>query len=159
MLIEGSFTVPNTIQNTWKFLRNFRSYELCIEGCEKVEVLDHVSAKAEINARIAFLKAKFTGTIRVVEEEEPQILKMRAEAKDRFTDSTLRQEQTLKLSARSDTETQISYQIDVVISGRLAVVGETVIRVKAGELIKNFESRVKENLSSGSGNLEKGVNS
>jgi len=148
MLIEKTLRVKAPRDVVWAKLLNVEFMASCIPGVESVEPIDEQTFLAVIKAKVAFISATFNLTITITDKKEPSHLESSALGQGRLGVGALRQKQVIDLQAITENETQIIYKSEFNMSGKLAAVGNKIIRRKADELmeefIKNFLSGCEE---------------
>ena len=71
---------------------------------------------------------------------------VRTEGTDSVTKSTVNADMTVDLRSISDTKSQMDYQADVKIKGRLAILGDMVLRATATLILQEFTRRLRKGL-------------
>jgi carbon monoxide dehydrogenase subunit G len=83
----------------------------------------------------------------VIEEMIPnQLIRTVGEGKESRNLGQFKQKTRINFNALSEDETEISYQSDVSIVGKLATFGDRILKAKAKEVGKEFAAAVKKKL-------------
>jgi carbon monoxide dehydrogenase subunit G len=71
---------------------------------------------------------------------------VRTEGTDSVTKSIVTADMTMDLRKLADTKTQMDYRADVKIKGRLAILGDMVLRATATLILQEFTRRLHKGL-------------
>ncbi len=146
MLIEVKFNVKSPIQKLWDFLLNPETVAPCIPGCEKVEPINDKEYNSIIKAKVGFMAVRFKVKT-IIEEIIPyQLIRSVGEGDELRKLGHFKQKTQITFKELSEAETEVVYQSDVSVVGRIATFGDRVFRAKAKELGKEFASAVKSKL-------------
>jgi carbon monoxide dehydrogenase subunit G len=146
MLFEKTVVVRAPLQEVWDFLWDTERLASCIQGCEKVEVIEPKSRYAAwVGAKVGPFKVNFAIELEVMEVEALHI-KAKAAGKDSSVAASLRADIDLKLKDVSDQRTELDFKTDVTILGKLATLGHWIIKKKADETMSYFVDRIKAQL-------------
>jgi|MudIll2142460700_1097286.scaffolds.fasta_scaffold09306_2 uncharacterized protein len=129
MIIEGEFHVHTSIQHTWGFLTNIKEVASCIRGCQKVEVLDDRNFAITISQKVGPVSATFETWIRFEDTQPCSHLTAVGKGKDTLMGSSFGFTNHVNLVCLAERETLLKYKADVKISGRLASVGQSLIKM------------------------------
>ena len=146
MLIEEKFSVMSPVQKIWDSLLDPEIIGRCIPGCEKVEPINDTEYDSIIKAKVGFMAVRFK--IRtVIEEMVPhKFIRTVGEGKEARNLGQFKQKTRINFNKLSEAETEISYQSDVSIVGKLATFGDRILKAKAREIGKEFADAVKKKL-------------
>jgi carbon monoxide dehydrogenase subunit G len=131
MIIEGEFQVNASIQRSWDFLTNIKEVALCVPSFEKVEVYDDKSFAITVSQKVGPFSATFDTQTSFTEVNPPSRLVAFGKGRDRKMGSSFELTSEMDLVQISEKETLIRYKADVKISGRLASVGQSLIKIVA----------------------------
>ncbi|MFN8455751.1 MAG: SRPBCC family protein [Anaerolineae bacterium] len=138
MIIEDKFEISAPIQQVWDFLLDIPSVSRCIPGAQEVEQVDEQTFNGSLVVKVGPIKANFSGKAILAEVEPPRRIIARAEAKDKSTASMVSAAFTAVLTEITSSQTEIAYQVDVAIRGRLGQFGQGVIRETAKQVTQAF---------------------
>ncbi len=146
MLIEETFSVKSPIQKLWDSLLDPAIVGPCIPGCEKVEPINDREYDSIIKAKVGFIAVRFK--IRtVIEEMEPlRFIQTVGQGNELRKLGHFKQKTRIDFKQLSENETEVSYQSDVTIVGKLATFGDRILKAKAKEVGKQFADAVKQRL-------------
>ena len=146
MQIEETFSVKVPIKKLWDSLLDPQIVGPCIPGCEKVEPINDNEYDSIIKAKEGFIAVRFK--IRtVIEEMDPlRFIRTAGEGNELRKLGHFKQKTRIDFKQLSENETEVSYQSDVTIVGKLATFGDRVLKAKAKEVGKQFADAVKKRL-------------
>ena len=146
MLIEERFTVKLPVDKLWDSLLDPAIIGSCIPGCEKVEPINDKAYDSIIKAKVGFITVRFK--VRTVIEEMilHQLIRTVGEGSEMRNLGFFRQKTRINFNALSEDETELSYQSEISIVGKLATFGDRILRAKAREVGKEFADAVKKRL-------------
>jgi carbon monoxide dehydrogenase subunit G len=87
---------------------------------------------------------KFRATI--VESRPPEQMVVQTEGTDSVTKSVVNTDMTLDLRKLANNRTQMDYKADVKIKGRLAILGDMILRATATLILQEFTRRLHKGL-------------
>ncbi len=143
MEVKGSFEVAAPIERVWDSFWVAEILPAWIPGCKRAAWEGSERITGELQQSVAQLKADFTFDLRVVELSAPRTIRLRGTGEGVTINSGVELEMAVELSAIDDATTRIEYATDARISGRLAKVGEFVLKLKAKEVQKLLARNVK----------------
>jgi carbon monoxide dehydrogenase subunit G len=146
MLIEERFTVKSPVDKLWDSLLDPQIIGTCIPGCEKVEPINDTEYDSIIKAKVGFMAVRFKIKT-VIEEIIPhQLIRTVGEGSELRNLGHFKQKTRINFNSLSENETELSYQSEVSIVGKLATFGDRILKAKARELGKEFADAVKKRL-------------
>src|SRR4029453_15736227 len=92
------------------------------------------------------ISGKFTFRATIVESQPPDQMVVRTEGTDSVTKSIVNADMTVDLRRLTDNKTQMDYKADVKITGRLAILGDMVLRATATLILQEFTRRLHKEL-------------
>ncbi len=120
MLIEEKFNVKSPIKELWDFLLNPETVAPCIPGCEKVEPINDKEYNSIIKAKVGFMAVRFKVKT-VIEEIVPyQLIRSVGEGDELRKLGHFKQKTQITFKKLSEAETEVVYQSDVSVVGRIA---------------------------------------
>jgi uncharacterized protein len=136
MRLSGSRLFRAEPEALWEFLLTPDRLRQCLPGCERMEVTGADTFAASMRLGIGFLKGSYSGTIRVSEQRYPDSLVLAVSGGGALgnLDATGR----LTFVRRGPGQTDLRYDGDAHVGGRIAVVGEGLIRSTAERLMGLF---------------------
>ncbi len=152
MRIERTIKIGAPIQKVWDEVMDVPGVAALMPGLEKIERIDEKTYKSVVKSKVAAVAVTFELLTTITEMEPPTLIKTATDGKALGGLGRVSQNQTLRMKAISDEETELSYEADVILVGRLGTFGERIFRAKAIEMGDRFiEAFVKKVVAGGVG--------
>lgn len=146
MIIEGEFRINAPIQRTWDFLANIKEVASCIPSCQKVEVFDDKNFSLTISQKMGPISVTFETKTRFIEVNPPHRVVASGQGRDLKMGSSFELTNQMDLVPVSEKETLVRYKADVKINGRLASVGQSLIKIVAKREVGHVVGLIQERL-------------
>jgi carbon monoxide dehydrogenase subunit G len=143
MIFDGKIDLEVPAQKAWDFLIDINKFSTCLPGIDEVKQIDDKTFDGIISATVGPISGKFNFRSTIVESRPPEQMVVRTEGTDSVTKSTVNADMTVDLRSISDTKSQMDYQADVKIKGRLAILGDMVLRATATLILQEFTRRLR----------------
>ncbi|TMA98246.1 MAG: hypothetical protein E6J74_01925 [Deltaproteobacteria bacterium] len=143
MIFDGKIDLDVPVQKAWEFLIDINKFSTCLPGIDEVKQIDDKTFDGIISATVGPISGKFNFRSTIVESRPPEQMVVRTEGTDSVTKSTVNADMTVDLRSISDTKSQMDYQADVKIKGRLAILGDMVLRATATLILQEFTRRLR----------------
>jgi len=143
MIFDGKIDLDVPVQKAWEFLIDINKFSTCLPGIDEVKQIDDKTFDGIISATVGPISGKFNFRSTIVESRPPEQMVVRTEGMDSVTKSTVNADMTVDLRSISDTKSQMDYQADVKIKGRLAILGDMVLRATATLILQEFTRRLR----------------
>jgi carbon monoxide dehydrogenase subunit G len=147
MLISETFSVDTPIQELYNFLLDAQTVGACIPGCESVEVVGENEYDSIIKTKVGVINAKFKVRTRITETAPFNLIRTVGHGKEIRNLGQFKQKTEITLKELSATETEVCYQAEVSIVGRLATFGDRIMQSKAKTMGREFVDAVKAKLN------------
>ena len=144
MIFDGKIDLDVPVQKAWEFLIDINKFSTCLPGIDEVKQIDDKTFDGIISATVGPISGKFNFRSTIVESRPPEQMVVRTEGTDSVTKSTVNADMTVDLRSISDTKSQMDYQADVKIKGRLAILGDMVLRATATLILQEFTRRLRQ---------------
>jgi hypothetical protein len=148
MQIVDSFTVGAPVEQVWAFLFDLDRMSRCVPRVETIAQLDDRTYRGVIRVKVGAIAATFSGTATLTEVEPPQRMAATLQAEDKTVAS-------LVLGAFASTlvpvdgGTEVRYQMDVSLRGRLAQFGTAVVQATTRRMTAEFTQKLRAGLEGG----------
>jgi len=116
-------------------------------GVDQVTLVDDRTFDGTIEARVGPISGTFTFRAHIVESNPPTQLKAEVEGTDSVTKSKLRMDVTMDLEPIGAAATTLAYRAVVDVHGRLAILGDMVLRATAALILEEFTKRLRAQLA------------
>jgi len=142
MKFQGKLSIARPVEKVWEFLWNIEKLTSCIPGCESVKT---IKEKEKYELKVKDSVGPITVHLELladVKKLEPlKSIEIAMEGKD-FRAGGVRQTMTLVLTAKG-SESEIDFETDVNVFGRLGTLGYPFVKKKAETVINEFSENVK----------------
>jgi carbon monoxide dehydrogenase subunit G len=146
MVFEGKIDVRAPAQKAWDFLTDIKSFSSCMPGLEKVTQIDERTFGGIIAASVGPISGQFSFRATIVDSKPPDELVVRTEGTDSVTGSRMNADVTINMREPLKNHTQLEYRADVQIQGRLAILGDMIVRATASLMLEDFAERLRKQL-------------
>ncbi len=139
MHLEDSFTVKAPRDRVWRLIRDPAEMMPCVPGCHGIEKVGETRYKADIEAAVGPIKARFRIDVEITEETPGHEVKSTSQGEEGSRASVLRSTNILRLTEETPGVTEVYYAADVSITGRLGRYGLGMMKKIAARKAKQFE--------------------
>jgi hypothetical protein len=146
MILDGRIDLDVTVQRAWDFLIDINKFSSCLPGIDEVNQIDDKTFDGIISAAVGPISGKFNFRSTILESRPPEQMVVRTEGTDSVTKSAVNADMTVDLRQVSEFKSQMSYKADVRINGRLAILGDMVLRATATLILQEFTRRLHKGL-------------
>jgi uncharacterized protein len=146
MIFDGKIDLDVPADQAWNFLIDINKFSACLPGIEEVKQIDDKTFEGVLAASVGPISGKFTFRSTILESRPPEQMLVRTEGTDSVTKSTVNADMTVDLRKLSEEKTQMDYKADVKIKGRLAILGDMVLRATATLILQEFARRLHKGL-------------
>ena len=142
MKFQGNLLIARPIEKVWEFLWDIEKLSKCIPGCQAVQTLKE-REKYELTVKDSVgpttVQLEFLADVKKLEPLKR--IEIAMQGKD-FKAGGVRQTMALALASK-DNQTQMDFETDVNVFGRLGTLGYPFVKKKAEAVIKEFGANVK----------------
>ncbi|MPZ49537.1 MAG: hypothetical protein GEU75_09610 [Dehalococcoidia bacterium] len=150
MNLDGKIILEAEPAKVWKLLLDMDQVAACIPGLQGVSQVDDRTFDGIIEATVGPLSGKFSFRAHILESDSPRELVAQVEGTDSITKSRVTAETTVTLSQCNAVETELSYRSSVNVKGRLAILGEMVMRASAVAMMEEIAQRLRSQVTKSS---------
>ena len=140
MNVSGAFKVDVPREIVFRTICDARTFASFLEGVQDLKEID--SAHYEFETKIAYLKFRFAVTVEVTRIEAPCEIEAMLEGNPLGIVGRLVAKSITRL-VEAGNETEISYSVETMLTGRLGSIGQPVLRAKAKEMERQFINRLR----------------
>jgi len=146
MIFDGKIELDVPTREAWDFLIDINKFSTCLPGIDEVKQIDDKTFDGIISATVGPISGKFSFRSTIVESRPPDQMVVRTEGTDSVTKSTVNADMTVDLREISENKTEMDYRADIKIKGRLAILGDMVLRATATLILQEFARRLHKGL-------------
>ncbi|HEY1266498.1 MAG TPA: SRPBCC domain-containing protein [Candidatus Binatia bacterium] len=146
MVLEGKIEIRAPVADVWAFLIDMDRFTSCMPGLERVTQIDERTFEGVVGATVGPISGKFNFRSTIVDSTPPEAMTVQTDGTDSVTKSAMGAKLDVKLAATAEKTTEVDYRADIAIKGRLAILGDMVLRATGALLLEEFARRLKEKL-------------
>ena len=146
MIFDGKIDLEVPVQKAWDFLIDINKFSTCLPGIDEVKQIDDKTFDGIISATVGPMSGKFNFRSTILESRPPEQMVVRTEGTDSVTKSIVNADMIVDLRSVSDAKSQMDYKADIKIKGRLAILGDMVLRATATLILQEFTRRLHKGL-------------
>jgi carbon monoxide dehydrogenase subunit G len=143
MKFTGDITVAAPRDGVFEKVRDARFFASCVDGVQQLTEIDPTHYTAVLETKVAYLKFKFNVTVEVVRMEAPREIEAKFEGTPLGIVGRLTASSVTRLTDVDNGGTNINYEMDVALTGKLGSLGQPVLRSKAKEMERIFAERLR----------------
>lgn len=142
MKFQGNLLVARPVEKVWEFLWDIERLSRCIPGCESVKTIkEREKYELKVKDSVGPITVHLDLLADVKKLEPLKCIEIAMEGKD-FKAGGVRQTMALALASKGN-DTEIGFETDVNVFGRLGTLGYPFVKKKAETVIKEFGDKVK----------------
>jgi carbon monoxide dehydrogenase subunit G len=142
MKFQGNLLITRPVEKVWEFLWDIEKLSHCIPGCQGVKTIkEREKYELSLKDSVGPITVQFELLAEVKKLEPLKLIEIAMEGKD-FKAGGVRQTMALTLSPKGN-DTQVDFETDVNVFGRLGTLGYPFVKKKAESVIKEFGDKVK----------------
>jgi uncharacterized protein len=147
---EHRITAAAPVEKVWDFLWQVERVGACLPGCKRVQTIDPFNRYlATIEERIGPFRASFDWEIEVEQQDPGREIRLSARGQDNKLGATARAEMAVRLSPNDGGSTTLDIETDLLVTGKVATLGQVVIKRKADQVVKDFAEELQAQLERG----------
>jgi carbon monoxide dehydrogenase subunit G len=145
MNLSGTIAIAAPAREVWDVIVDPAELSACVAGVRELRAVDDRTFEGSIRAGIGPIDGDFAFTAVIERASYPDDLVVRVSGVDSVTKSTLQLDATAAV-AGTDGGTSLRYDASVAVKGRLAILGEMVLRATAGMMIQQVTNCLRDRL-------------
>jgi carbon monoxide dehydrogenase subunit G len=146
--LEGSIEVAAAPAAVWAAVIDPVALASCVPGVRGVRQLDERTFEGSITAAVGPIEGDFAFTAVLSDLEFPDRLVVTVDGVDSVTRSQLHADVHARLVAIDEARTDLRYAATIGVKGRMAILGEMVLRATAGVIISQVTRCLRARLES-----------
>jgi carbon monoxide dehydrogenase subunit G len=140
---EESFRVPAPRSTVWALLNDPARVAACVPGCEEVVAEGEDRFQARLGVKVGPIATTQRLQLTVTERLAPARLAVAGQGEDRGLASRVSLRSAVELhEVDGGAATDVRCRIEIQLTGRLATLGEAVMRAKSAQMIRAFAERL-----------------
>jgi uncharacterized protein len=143
---EGSISIHAPASEVWQCLLDPKCLADCTPGVSELTQVDDRTFRGTLSASVGPLSGKFQFESTVLESYPERELVVEVRGTDSVTASTITADTRIELTSPGPRSTDMAYRSSVNITGRLAILGDMVLRTTAMLVLEEFSRRLRHKL-------------
>jgi carbon monoxide dehydrogenase subunit G len=135
MKLTGTISMAAPAAEVWALIINPISLSACVPGVQDIRQIDDRTFEGTVTASVGPIDGNFSFRSVMTRAGFPDDLVVAVEGTDSVTKSRLEMDVVVALVAREAAATDLTYQAEIRVKGRLAILGEMMLRATAGMMI------------------------
>jgi len=137
--LKGERMLPVRRELAWAALNDVDSLKAAVPGCESIVPAGENAFDLVVNSAIGPVKARFKGKLQLADVNAPESYTIRFDMQGGQAGFS-RGEARVRLEAVDTNTTQMSYDVDASIGGKLAQIGSRLVDAASATLADRFFS-------------------
>ena len=146
MNFEGTITVEHPRDAVWDFVLDIDKFSDCMPGLASVDKIDDSTFDGVISAKVGPMSGKFNFRSTITDSNPKEALTVKIEGTDSVTKSTVIAGVDALMEEPRENCTELKYKAQVEIKGRLAIVGDMILRATTSLILEEFRKRLTQAL-------------
>jgi hypothetical protein len=146
MNFRDTIAVTAPIAEVWALVVDPTSIAGCIPGVQEVRRIDDRAFEGAVTASVGPVEGRFSFTAVIADQSPPERLTVEVRGTDSVTRSRLEADVDVELAGTAGSATTLTYRATLRVQGRLAILGEMVLRATAGMMIEQVTRCLRERL-------------
>ena len=148
MKVEIVSVVPASREAIWALVMDIPKAASCIPGLKDITPDGEARYQATLQAKVGPMGMNLSGVITVLSQDaESGEAHFLVEANDRRVGGGVKTNMSMKITAKSPTETELEIVADTTFMGRLGELGQPLIRRKARNTLEDFSKNLRKLLA------------
>ena len=150
MRFEERIEVKAPAEDVWGLLWDIERLARCLPGCEAINELEpRRKYAAVVVERIGPFQARFGLELSVTKVDPERFVQLEVTGKDRKLAASMRGVMEARLERTGDEGTALDIIADVQVTGKIAGLGQVVIKRKSRDVIGRFAQAITAELDGG----------
>jgi uncharacterized protein len=142
MKFTGEIVIEAAPEAVFAKIRDARFFASCIQGVQELTEIDSDHYTAVLETKVAYLKFKFNVAVEVVRAQPPHEIEAKIEGTPLGIVGRLTANSLTRLTVENGA-TNVRYEVDAALTGKLGSLGQPVLRAKAKEMERHFAERMR----------------
>jgi hypothetical protein len=145
----GTITIGAPRADVYAFVSDPQRLATCIPGCSDLREIAPGKYGAVLSNKVAFLSVKFNVVVQIVREVPNEAIDATITGNPVGLAGRLEARAGVRLSDTAVGATEIAYDVDLGLTGKLGGLGQPVFKAKSEELSRAFGTNLKNAIEAG----------
>ena len=146
MDFSHSLIIDAPAQRVWSLLRDPHSIAPAIPGFQALEVIDDDNFSVQISQRIGPFRARFDLRMTITEIVDLKLIRATGQGAEDGGGFLKVPSAVVEMASLGDGKTELSFNIEFTLLGKLGAMGYPLVNRKAGEIAQVFGENLRERL-------------
>ena len=146
MDFSHSLIIDAPAQRVWSLLRDPHSIAPAIPGFQALEVIDDDNFSVQISQRIGPFRARFDLRMTITEIVDLKLIRATGQGAEAGGGFLKVPSAVVEMASLGDGKTELSFNIEFTLLGKLGAMGYPLVNRKAGEIAQVFGENLRERL-------------
>lgn len=143
MEFKHEYAIALDQDSLWSMLMDVHKVAECLDGVERLEVVDDDSYAGTLAVRMGPVRLRFDGQVNVtLRDEERRIGVLEANARDTKAGGGFKAELQMQLDDSDNDDTRLEITLNATILGRIGELGRPLIKKKINAMMDEFVARL-----------------
>ena len=146
MDFSHSLIIDAPAQRVWSLLRDPHSIAPAIPGFQALEVIDDDNFSVQISQHIGPFRARFDLRMNITEIVDLKLIRATGQGAEAGGGFLKVPSAVVEMASLGDGKTELSFNIEFTLLGKLGAMGYPLVKRKAGEMAQVFGENLRERL-------------
>lgn len=143
MKIRDSFTIDAPKQDVWEVFMEVEKLASCVPGCKDMTALSDTEYEAYMEVQTKFMKITFKANGQLKDFVEGEELNVEMTGKPMKLAGLFKTKLKVRLNELATEKTEVVYDMDLQMSGRLASLGDVMMKGTVVKSSREFAENVQ----------------
>lgn len=143
MKIKDSFTINAAKEDVWTVFMDVEKLASCVPGCQNLVAHSDTEYEADMVVKTKFMTIKFKANGVLADAVEGEELKVEMVGKPMKLAGLFKSKMTVQLEEVDENATKIHYEMDLQMTGRLATLGDILMKGTVKKSADEFADNVQ----------------
>ncbi|NRF94538.1 hypothetical protein HQN89_26885 [Paenibacillus frigoriresistens] len=143
MKITDSFTIDAPKQDVWDVFMAVEKLAGCVPGCKEMKALSDTEYEADMEVQTKFMKITFKANGQLKDFVEGEELNVEMTGKPMKLAGLFKTKLKVRLNELAPEKTEVLYDMDLQMSGRLASLGDVMMKGTVVKSSREFAENVQ----------------
>lgn len=143
MQLSDAFEIAARKEDVWSVFMDAEKLAACVPGCKDIRTISPTKYEATMEVKIQFMTITFKATGELKEAVEGETLHVEMIGQPLALAGLFRNRLTLQLNELEPVLTQVKYEMDLQMTGRLASLGEILMKGTVKKSASEFAQSVQ----------------
>lgn len=147
MILEQRVQIAAPVERVWSFLNDIPAVSRCVPGVDSFTAIDDDTYEGALRVKVGPIGVHLQGRVVVVERDaETLTSRLNVSAVEKRISSSVNAKTTMSLVSTAPESTEVHIHTEASILGKLGEFGQSVLRRKADQVIKEFAANMSREL-------------